>query len=114
MTNLKKKEYFNVITGEKNDGKTYGKDAKIFKYADNISLIYDSRGKYLGLRISKGKFEFEDDIANKGLFIWEKGPFYFKSSDELKIWEGVSCIHHDDIKIGSEGFVKIKKGDIIR
>lgn len=39
MVNFKKKVFYDVITGEDNDGSNYGKDAKIFRQADNITWV---------------------------------------------------------------------------
>ena len=109
MSNLKQKDYFDCITGETVDDYNYGKDAKIFKKTDNIDLIYDSHGNYLGLRCSMGKFENENGKDHKGKYIWSKGPYYYKSTEDLKVWGGIKCSPHIGIKLDKEAFVEISK-----
>lgn len=109
MSNLKKKDYFDCTTGEKVDGENYGRDAKIFKKSDNMELIYDSHGNYLGLRCSMGKFENENSKDNKGEYIWSKGPYYYKSVEDLKVWDGIKCLDHFGIKLDKEAFVRVDK-----
>jgi len=114
MVNFKKKDFFNCITGEDNDGSTYGTSAVIFRRSNNVELIYDSHNNYLGLRISTGKYENENNEKNKGKYIWSKGPYYYKSPEDLKIWEGIKCSKTNGIKIGSEAFVEINKKELTK
>ena len=45
MSNMKKRDFYNIITGERVDGENYGKDAATFKEVDNVVLVFDSRGE---------------------------------------------------------------------
>lgn len=101
MSNLKKIEYFNVVTGIPVSGEKYGVDASIFRKTDNVDLVFDSRGKYLGLRICGGR---EID----GKYTFKKGGFYFKSSDDLKIWENIKCIDYKVEKTKNGNIAKVK------
>lgn len=107
MSNIRNQmAFFNVITGECIDGESYGKDAATFKKVDNIHMIFDSRGSYLGIRTSRGKFE-------KGKYIASKGPYDFKSFLDLKIWAGKRCSSMDFIETKDGVFLQIdmtKKG----
>lgn len=84
MTNIKKMEFFDVTTGEPISRDRYGIDGKIFKRVDNVHMIFDSRGQYLGIRICRGKFI-------NGKFTGKKGIYDFRSFLELKEWENVTC-----------------------
>jgi hypothetical protein len=100
MTNIKKREFYNVITGELNDGKYYGIEAEIFKKVDNVEMIFDSRGSYLGIRTSRGKFE-------NGRYTFKKGPYDFKSFFDLMIWGGKLCSKADFIETQNGQFLQI-------
>lgn len=84
MCNIKKKDCYNAITGDEADIQYYGMDTAIFKRVANVDMIFDSRGEYLGVRTSKGKFV-------DGKYIVTKGPYDFKSFLDLKIWAGQEC-----------------------
>lgn len=100
MSNMKKRDFYNVITGERVDGENYGKYANIFKEVDNVVLVFDSRGSYLGIRTSRGKFE-------NGKYIIKKGPYDFKSFLDLKIWGGKRCSSIDFIETKDGTFLQI-------
>lgn len=91
MCNMKKRDFYDVITGEGVSGEDYGIKASIFKKVDNVSMVFDSRGQYLGLFTSRGKFE-------NGKYIVKKGPYDFKSFLDLKIWAGQRCCSMDFIE----------------
>lgn len=100
-----KKDYFNVITGEYVDGEGYGTDARIFRKTDNINLVFDSRGSYLGIQTCRGKV-----IENKGKkrYTSKQGIKDFKSFIDLKMWEGVGCAQVDFIETKDGNFMQIK------
>ena len=100
MTNLKKKEFYDVITGDNVDTGYYGTDAATFRKADNIELVFDSRGSYLGIRTSRGKFVDDKYIATKG-------PYDFKSFMDLKIWAGKRCNNVDFIETKDGTFMQV-------
>lgn len=99
MSNMKKRDFYNITTGERVDGESYGMDAAAFKGVDNVVLVFDSRGEYLGIRTCRGKFE-------NGKYIVKKGPYDFKSFLDLKIWEGKRC--------GSTDFIETKDGTFLQ
>lgn len=111
MVNFKKKDYFDCITGENVDASNYGKDAKIFKNADNMELMYDSHGNYLGIRCSMGKYINE---KTKETYVWSSGPYYYKSPEDLKVWDGIKCSEHVGIKLGKEAFVEVSKDKLTK
>lgn len=84
MSNIKNRDFFDVITGEAVDGEYYGKCASVFKKTSNVSMVFDSRGNYLGIRTCRGK------IVN-GIYKPKEGPCDFKSISDLKIWEDQEC-----------------------
>jgi len=86
MVNFKKLDFYNAITGDTVDKKNYGRFAEVFKKVDNVDMVFDSRGSYLGIRICRGKFI-------NGKFTGKEGPRDFKSYTDLKIWAGVECIN---------------------
>lgn len=88
MVNIKKLDYFDVITGYAVDSRNYGLDAAVFKKADNVQMIFDSRWEYLGIITCRGKFI-------NGKYTAKQGPKDFKSIDDLKIWAGVRCCNTD-------------------
>lgn len=90
IDNNKDFDFFNVYTGEIEDGFLYGKDSSVFKRTDNIKLVRDSRGKYLGIKTCRGSFN------PNGIYTARKGPSDFKSYEELKIWVGQKCIGSDN------------------
>lgn len=91
MVNIKKRDFYDVITGDSVSGENYGLDAAVFKKVDNMDLVFDSRGKYLGTRTCRGTF-----INNK--YTSKKGIFDFKSFLDLKIWAGRECRKVDFIE----------------
>lgn len=99
MSNIKKREFFNAVTGENNDGENYGKNAVIFRKVDNVSMVFDSRGDYLGIITCRGK------IVN-GKYIVKQGPSDFKSFSDLKMWDGENC--------GNTNFLETKDGDFLQ
>lgn len=100
MCNIKKLDFYDAITGEKVSGTDYGINASTFKNVDNVDMIFDSRGKYLGIRTSRGKFE-------KGIYIIKKGPYDFKSFSDLDIWEGQKCSSVDFIETKDGTFMQV-------
>jgi hypothetical protein len=84
MCNMKRKDFYDVITGDIVEANNYGRDTATFKKVDNVDMVFDSRGSYLGIRTSKGKFVGKKYIASKG-------PYDFKSFLDLKIWAGQEC-----------------------
>lgn len=100
MSNIKKRDFYNITTGERVDEESYGKDAATFKKVDNVRMIFDSRGEYLGIMTSRGKFE-------NGKYIIKKGPYDFKSFLDLKIWEGKRCSPTDFIETKDGTFLQI-------
>ena len=60
-----------------------------------------------------GKYENENNKEKKGKYIWSKGPYYYKSPEDLKIWNGIQCSEHFEIKLDKEAFVKISKNKLI-
>lgn len=102
MCNIKKRDFFNVITGEPTNAENYGTDASIFKKTDNTDLIFDSRGVYLGLRTCRGKFI-------NGKYTSKQGIRDFKSADDLRIWAVTKCANVDFIETGEGNFMQIKK-----
>lgn len=98
MVNLRKKEFYDIISGDSESGERYGTDATISKKVDNVDLVYDSRGRYLGIRTCRGKFE-------NGIYIANKGPYDFKSISDLKVWAGKRCRSMD--------FLETKDGAVL-
>lgn len=99
MSNIKKKDFYDVITGVDTDAKYYGIDAATFKKVDNVEMIFSSRGEYLGVRTCRGKFV-------DGKYTAKKGPYDFKSFIDLKIWAGKGC--------GSTCFIESKDGNFLQ
>lgn len=102
MSNLKKRDFYDAITGEPVKEERYGVDAYIFKKVDNVDLIFDSRGEYLGIRTCRGK------MIN-GKYTCRKGIFDFKSFTDLMIWKGIRCAKVDFIETNNGNFIQIKK-----
>lgn len=100
MANIKKRDFYDAITGDIVDGKYYGVDASVFKKVDNVEMIFDSRGQYLGVRTSRGKFE-------NGRYTFKKGPYDFKSFIDLKIWGGRRCSSADFIETKDGTYMQI-------
>jgi hypothetical protein len=101
MCNIKKRDFYNAITGDIVGAENYGVDAAIFKKVDNVVMIFDSRGCYLGINTCKGK------IIN-GKYITKKGPSDFKSFSDLKIWAGEECSPSQFIETGNGTFLQIE------
>ncbi len=102
MSNIKKKDFYNVITGDKESVDNYGIDAATFKNVDNIDQVFDSRGQYLGIRTCRGK------IIN-GKYTCKKGILDFKSFTDLKIWAGKECPRVDLIETKDGNFIQVGK-----
>lgn len=100
MCNIKKRDFFDVVSGDVVGADSYGSDASTYKRVDNVDMIFDSRGEYLGIRTSKGKFE-------NGKYIVKKGPYDFKSFLDLKIWAGQRCSSMDFIEAKEGVFLQI-------
>jgi len=92
MTNLKKKDFYNVITGEDVNKESYGINASTFKRVINVDMVFDSRGQYIGIRTCRGKFENNKYIPNKGIHD-------FKSFSELMIWNNQKCTLIEEVKL---------------
>lgn len=101
MSNIKKKDFYDVITGDDANIKSYGIDAATFKRVDNIDMVFDSRGKYLGIRTYRGKII-------DGKYTCKKGIFHFKSFIDLKIWAGIQCTKVDFIETQKGNFMQIR------
>lgn len=99
MCNVRKKEFYDAITGDTTDGKYYGTDAAIFRKVDNVDMVFDSRGSYIGIRTCRGTF-VNDKYTTK------KGPYDFKSFSDLKIWAGKGC--------NLSNFIETKDGDFLQ
>lgn len=65
-------------------------------------MIFDSRGKYLGIRTCIGKF-INDKYTSK------EGRRDFKSFLDLKIWEAARCPKVDLIETKEGTFVQIER-----
>lgn len=105
MSNIKKREFFNVVTGEKDDGKYYGIDSSIFRKSDNVELIFSSRGEYLGIKTCRGKFMKNDKGGT--YYTSKEGIFDFKSFDDLGIWAGKTCPSVSFIETPEGNFLQI-------
>ncbi len=84
MSNVKKRDFYDAITGDNANKEDYGIDAAIFKKVDNVEMIFDSRGEYLGINTCRGKM-----VNDK--YVVKEGPKDFKSFLDLKIWAGKGC-----------------------
>jgi len=102
MSNLKKIDFYDAITGDPVNKERYGIDASVFKKVDNVDLVFDSRGEYLGIRTCRGK------IIN-GKYTCKRGILDFKSFNDLKIWAGVPCAKADFIETKNGNFMQIRK-----
>lgn len=100
MSNIKKKDFYDAITGDAVGSDSYGMGAVTFKKVDNVRLIFDSRGEYLGIQTCRGKIE-------NGKYIAKKGPYDFKSFLDLKIWAGKRCSSMDFIETKDGVFLQI-------
>jgi hypothetical protein len=97
---MKKRDFYDAITGDIVGADSYGIDAATFKKVDNVSMVFDSRGQYLGLFTCRGKIE-------NGKYIAKKGPSDFKSFLDLKIWAGKRCSSMDFIETKDGVFLQI-------
>ena len=102
MTNIKKKDFFNCVTGEENRGDDYGINSSTFKKVDNVAMLYSSRGEYLGIYTCRGKIK-------NGKYTGKEGPRDFKSFMDLNIWSGVRCSKVDFIETRDGNFMQIKR-----
>lgn len=102
MSNIKKKDFYDAITGEPVDEERYGIDASVFRKVDNVDLVFDSRGEYLGTRTCTGKFI-------NGKYTFKKGPLSFKSFTDLKIWARERCADVNFVETEEGNFIQIKK-----
>lgn len=84
MCNIRRKECYDAVTGDTVNARYDGKNAATFRKVDDANLIFDSRGQYLGIRTSKGKFA-------KGVCATKKGPYEFKSFVDLRTWTNQGC-----------------------
>lgn len=90
MSNIKNQmSFFNVITGEIAKPEEYGVDGRIYRKSDNVDMIFDSRGSYLGVRSCRGKF-VDDKHGNK-VYTCKKGIYDFKSFLDIKKYQLQSC-----------------------
>ena len=105
MTNIKKKDFYDSTTGEDANGENYGIDAAIFKKVDNVDLVFDSRGRYLGIRTCRGKFI-------NGKYTSKVGIRDFKSFMDLRVWAGTRCANVDFIETDQGNFIQIRKEHI--
>jgi hypothetical protein len=48
MSNIKKRDFYDVITGDPVMSKNYGYDSSIYKRSDNADMIFDSEGRISG------------------------------------------------------------------
>ncbi len=101
MVNIKKIEFYDATTGKSVEKERYGIDAQVFKSVDNVDLIFDSRGQYLGIRTCRGK------IIN-GKYTSKKGIRDFKSFMDLNVWSGIRCAAADFIETGEGEFLQLK------
>lgn len=108
MVNVKKIEFYDVTTGQSANKERYGIDTSVFRKVDNVDLIFDSRGKYLGIRTCRG------EIID-GKYTCKKGILDFKSFTDLKIWAGSQCAKVDFIETKEGDFLQIGKqlGDTV-
>ncbi len=102
MSNIKKRDFYNAITGDSVDGNKYGIDAEIFKKTDNVNMVFDSRGSFLGIMTCRGKFI-------NGKYTSKRGIFDFKSFMDLQIWAGKRCPGVDFIETEDGIFMQIRK-----
>lgn len=105
MSDIKKKDYYNAVTGEYVDGEDYGTDARIFRKTDNVNLVFDSRGSYLGIQTCRGSYI---DHKGKKCYTSRQGIKDFKSFIDLKMWEGVRCANVDFIETKDGNFMQVK------
>lgn len=100
MSNIKKRDFYNAITGDSVDGNKYGIDAEIFKKTDNVNMLFDSRGSFLGIMTCRGKFI-------NGRYTCKRGIYDFKSFLDLKIWAGQRYSSMDFIEAKEGVFLQI-------
>ena len=103
MVNMKKIEFYDAITGQPANEEMYGLDTSVFRKVDNVDMIFDSRGEYLGIRTCRGKIIDGKYTCKKG------GILDFKSFEDLKIWAGVKCAKVEFIETKDGNFVQIGK-----
>lgn len=101
MSNIKKLDFFNVITGDPVSEESYGRDAQTFKKVDNVDMIFDSRGEYLGIRTCRGKFINDKYTAKEGIRD-------FKSFLDLGIWASKQCPKVDFIETRDGTSIQIR------
>lgn len=101
MSNIKKKEFYDVITGDDATVENYGLDAAIFRKVDNVDLVFDSRGSYLGIRTCRGKFI-------NGKYTCKRGIYDFKSDIDLRIWAGKICSDIQLIETKDGNFLQLR------
>ena len=103
MSNIKKIEFYDATTGEPVDKERYGIEASIFRKVDNVDLLFDSRGQYLGIRTCRGKII-------DGKYTGKKGIRDFKPFTDLEIWTGIECPKIDFIESREGSFIQIREG----
>lgn len=101
MSNIKKLDFFDVTTGYPVSGESYGRDTSTFKKVDNVDMIFDSRGEYLGIRTCRGKFI-------NGKYTVKEGIRDFKSFLDLGIWTNVQCPKVDFIETRDGTSIQIR------
>ena len=102
MSNIKKKDFYNAITGNNESIDNYGINASTFKKVDNVDMVFDSRGQYLGIRTCRGKII-------DGIYKCKVGICDFKSFTDLRIWDSIHCPRVDLIETKEGNFVQISK-----
>lgn len=100
MSNLKKRDFYDSTTGECVSGENYGFDCSVFKKVDNVDMVFDSRGQYLGVRTCRGKFI-------NGKYTSKQGIRDFKSFMDLDIWKGARCADIQPIETRDGNFIQI-------
>lgn len=103
MSNIKKRDFYNVVTGDKEYKNDYGINASTFMKVDNVDMIFDSRGQYLGIRTCRGKFI-------NGKYTSKEGIRDFKSFMDMEIWNGVKCARVDYVESRDGVFAEVRKG----
>lgn len=101
MSNIKKLDFFNVITGNPVSEESYGRDSSTFKKVDNVDMVFDSCGRYLGIRTCRGK------LIN-GKYIAKEGIRDFKSFLDLNIWTSKQCPKVDFIETRDGTSIQIR------
>ncbi len=107
MSNIKKRDFYDAITGDNVNKENYGRDAAVFKKVDNVEMIFDSRGCYLGINTCRGKMV-------DGKYFAKEGPKDFKSFLDLRIWAGKGCSPAHFIETEDGTFLQIDSSGAYR